>query len=385
MTPRRVIIAGAIAHHPLGGGGNAWAFLQYVLGFRALGIETLYVEHLAPAECYDDDWQPVLFPQSANARFLADVAARFDLTEAVALLERDGEQHVGLSHRELRRWARDADLIVNLSGRFHMPDVLAAPRRRLYIDLDPGFTQIWQQQYGVDMNLRGHDAYVSVGLGLASDDCPIPDCGLRWQSTLPPVVLSQWQTAVAPGAKYTTVADWRGYSPVEWDGVWYGQKAQEFLAIIDLPQRTQAPLELCLAIHGDEPDRSALREHGWGLVDPRTRCASPDAYRDYVWGSRAEFTAAKHGYVAGRTGWFSDRSACYLAAGRPVVLQDTGFSRHLPTGLGLLSFHDLESAVAAVSAVDRDYQAHARAASRLAAEFFDSARVLPRLLELSGL
>ena len=381
--PSRVMIAGAIAHHPLGGAGNTWAFLQYVLGFRRLGFETYYVEHVAGGECFDDAWGAAAFADSANARYFRSVMQRFDLLDHAALLESDGPGHLGLSRTEIERLAPDIDLFVNLSGRFHLGSVLAAARRRVYVDLDPGFTQIWQERYGVDMNVRGHDAYVTVGLNLGQPDCPMPTCGIEWKTTLPPVVCAEWTTSEPAGTAYSTVADWRGYSAVEWDGVWYGQKAEEFVRVIELPQRVSAPLEICLAIHADEPDLLRLERHGWRLVSPLRHAATPDSYREYVRGSRGEFTVVKHGYAAGRTGWFSDRSACYLAAGRPVVTQDTGIGPHVPTGAGLLTFRDLHGAVAALGQVERDYARHAAAAAAFAREYLDSDQVLARLWELA--
>jgi|SRR5579862_966709 len=383
--PRRIMIAGALAQHPLGGAGNAWAFLQYVLGFRRLGFDTYYVEHIAADKCIDDAWRPVAFASSANARFFAAVAERFGFTDHAALLEWQGSGHVGLRRDELERLARDTDLLVNLSGRFHLESVLGAVRRRLYVDLDPGFVQIWQQRYGVDMNLRGHDAHVTVGLNLGAADCPVPSCGISWKTTLPPVVLDEWGTDQPPGAAYTTVADWRGYSPVEWDGVWYGQKAEEFVRVIDLPRQVSVPLELCLAIHPDEPDRSRLEASGWRLTSPREHASTPDTYRGYIQRSRGECTVVKNGYAVGRTGWFSDRSACYLAAGRPVVIQDTGIGTHVPTGTGLLTFTDLGSAAAALRAVEHDYGRHAAAAKAFARAHLDADRVLPHLLAMVGL
>jgi hypothetical protein len=197
--------------------------------------------------------------------------------------------------------------------------------------------------------------------------------------------LDEWSSTAPPGSAYTTVGDWRGYSPVEWRGVWYGQKAEEFLRIIELPRRVAVPLELCLAIHPNEPDYNKLEENGWRLSSPRQHCATPDTYRTYISGSRGECTAVKHGYAAGRSGWFSDRSACYLAAGRPVILQDTGAGRYLPMGNGLLTFTDLDSAADALARVESDYATHAAAARALAREYLDSDRVLSRLLGLVGL
>lgn len=379
---KRVLVTGAMAQHPLGGAGNAWAFLQYVLGFRQLGFETYYAEELRADASIDDEWQRVDFEASANVRLFRAIGERFGIADRMTLLEADGTRYVGLSRGRLELLAPDIDLLVNMSGRFHVRSVLAAVRRRLYLDIDPGFTQIWQEKYGVDMNLAGHDAYATVGLNLGREDCPLPTCGLEWHPTYPPVVLQEWGTTAPPGAAYTTVADWRGYSPVEWNGVWYGQKSEEFLRLIELPTRIAVPLEVCMAIHPDEPDLPLLERNRWRLVSPRTHVASMDGYRSYVQRSRGECTPVKHGYAAGVTGWFSDRSACYLAAGRPVVMQETGLSRHVPTGEGLLTFTDTDSAVAALGTVEDDYARHAQAARAFAREFLDSDKVLNRLWEL---
>lgn len=383
MAPR-VIIAGAIAHHPIGGAGNAWAFLQYVLGLRELGCDVYYVEHLAPEACYDRAWQRSAFRDSANAEFFAAVMRRFGLTAHSALLELNGGEHLGLSRAEVLDRAGEADLFINMSGRFHFWDILRAARRRLYLDLDPGFTQVWQGKYGSDMNFAGHDAFATVGLNIGRDICPFPTLGIDWQPTVPPVVLSEWPCGTAPGEAYTTVGDWRGYSPIEWDGVWYGQKSEEFLKVMPLPAQVGCPLELCLAIHPNEPDLATLKENGWRLSDPLVQAADADAYRVFVARSRGEFSVAKNGYVRGRTGWLSDRTVCYLASGRPAIVQDTGLADGVKVGEGLVVFNDLESARAAVEAVEGNYAAHARAARALAETVFASDRVLSRLLEVAG-
>jgi len=379
----KIIVTGAIAAHPIGGGGNTWAFLQYVLGFVELGFEVAYCEEISPERCIDEDWHPAPFSRSVNARYLRSVAEQFGFGDRFFLL--CGSDSAGLREAEALRFAADARLIVLLSGRFHHREIIARAKRRMYVDLDPGFTQIWQQRYGVDMNLSGHDVYCTVGLHLTAPDCPVPRCGIDWQVTVPPVVLKYWEPIAEDGQVWTTVADWRGYSPVEWQGQWYGQKSEEFLKIIELPRSAAVPLELCLAIHPDEPDLPRLRANGWRLVAPTTACRSPEDYRAYVRASRGEFSVAKNGYVTGKTGWFSDRSACYLAAGRPVVVQDTGFSAHLPTGEGLLTFRTLEEAQAALRTVEAEYDRHRRAARRLAEQYFSSEIVLPRLLALAGI
>ena len=187
--PKRIIVAGAIEAHPLCGGGNTWAFLQYVLGFRRLGFETYYVEQLARANCIDDNWSRTTLACSANARHFHSLVERFGLSGYASLLASDGSGHIGLSYAEVEALSGETELLVNISGRLSFEKIMRNVRRRMYLDMDPGFTQIWQEQYGVNMNLPGHDHYVTVGLNLGAADCPLPTCGLHWEKSLPPVVL----------------------------------------------------------------------------------------------------------------------------------------------------------------------------------------------------
>jgi hypothetical protein len=379
------MVSGAIASYPVSGAGNSWAFLQYILGLRKLGFEVYYIEHLTAGQCVDDELKRADFISSANVRYFRQLMQQFDLTDWSGLLDSNGSGSVGLSRAEIEKLAPDVDLLINISGHFKLNSILSAVRHRMYIDLDPGYTQVWHERYGADMNLRHHDTYVTVGLNLGTADCPFPTCGIQWQKTLPPVVLDHWSTAEVPRHVYSTVAEWRGFGPVEWRGIWYNQKADEFKRIIDLPRRVAVPLELCVFIHPDETDRIQLEQHGWRVVSPTVHAVSPDSYRDYIIGSRGEFTVVKHGYAAGRTGWFSDRSACYLAAGRPVIMQDTGLGRHVPTDSGLVTFSDLDSAADAIGQVEDDYPRHAAAATAFARRYLASDVVLPRLLQLAGL
>jgi len=382
---KRIMMSGSIASSGRGYAGNTWAFLQYLLGFRRLGFDTYYIEHIPASDYVNEQDEPVSLPHSVNASHFRALVDRFDLADHAGLLTRDGSNYIGLSLSDFEKLAPDIDLLLNASGHLLLKSLLGKMRRRIYLDMDPGYSQIWQEQYGFDMNLNDHDVYVTVGLNLGKPDCPLPTCGFDWQSTIPPVVLAEWTTVQPPGKAYSTVADWRGFGPVEWGGVWYNQKADEFKRIVDLPHHVAVPLELCLFIHPDEADRIDLERSGWRLVSPRLHAATPDSYRDYIFASRGEFTVVKHGYAAGRTGWFSDRSACYLAAGRPVIVQDTGIGRYLPTGLGLLTFTDTEDAAAAIDAVESNYNRHAAAAAAFAREFLDSDIVLGRFLRLAGI
>jgi hypothetical protein len=236
------------------------------------------------------------------------------------------------------------------------------------------------------MRFGGHTHYATVGLEVGTPRCNVPTCGIDWVHTLPPVVLSQWcPVEEAPRREWTTVAHWRGYGSIERDGISYGQKAHSFRPLFPLPPRTGDRFEVALDIHpAEQADLRALKANGWRLLDPVDVAGDPVRYRRFVQESAAEVGIAKNGYVASRSGWFSDRSACYLASGRPVLAQDTGFGAHLPTGMGLLAFRDLDEAADAVAAVRADYRAHARAARRVAEEHMDSNRVLAKLLSEAG-
>jgi hypothetical protein len=364
-----VLVSGRFAGIPHQG-GSTWALLQYVLGLRRLGHDVLVVEPLSTA------------PDASSAECFRRVVAEFSLDARAALLVDGAEHGFGASRDEVVAFARGADLLVNASGVLNDERILAAIPTRLYLDLDPAFTQMWQAFDGVDMGMDGHTHFATVGLGIGHGST-VPTCDRQWITTLPPVVLDHWPVAgrVTHDA-FTTVANWRAYGSIHHDGVVYGQKAHSLRALIDLPERTDETLLLALDIHPDEtPDVEALAAHRWWRTDPRVAAGTPDCYRSFVRGSKAEIGIAKSGYVESRCAWFSDRSACYLASGRPVVAQDTGFSGHLPTGQGLFAFDDVDGAVAAIDAINDDYEANRRAARSIAEEHFDSDRVLTTLVD----
>jgi hypothetical protein len=293
---------------------------------------------------------------------------------------------MGVPYRDLIAAAAGADVLFNVSGMLRDEELVAAPAVRVYLDLDPAFNQLWHAAEQIDMGFDAHDRFVSVGLELGEPGCSVPTCGREWIKTLPPVFLPRWEPVEAVTVDaFTTVANWRAYGSIEWNGKRYGQKAHSLRGLIGLPERTPEPLVLALAIdRAEAPDLAALRRHGWRLVDPRGVAGSPQRYRDFVSGSKGEIGVAKEGYVESRCGWFSDRSACYLASGRPVIAQETGFARHLPVGEGLLSFTGVDQAAVAIEEINADYGRHARAARSLAEEHFDSKTVLGRLLEEVG-
>jgi hypothetical protein len=255
----------------------------------------------------------------------------------------------------------------------------------VFVDLDPGYTQVWHAQ-GV-APLRPHDHWYTVGSLIGTPGCSIPTGALPWRPICQPVVLGDWPVQPA-GAfeRFTTVAAWRGpYGPVEHDGAVWGPKAHEFRRFLALPARAPGAFEVALEIdEADAKDRSALEEHGWRLVDPAVVAGTAEAFRSYVQASSAECSPAQAVYVHTRSGWFGDRTVRYLASGRPALVQDTGFSAALPVGEGLVPFTTLDSAVRGAEAIAADYERHCRAARALAEEYFAAPVVLGRLCEEVG-
>ncbi len=371
LSAPTVIVSGMIAATP-GQGGAAWAVLQYLLGLRRLGCDVHFVEPIAAGTVPE-----------ASARYAAGAMERFGLGGRWALLPEGGGDPVGLSRPALRELARRADLLLSVSGMLTDPDVLEAIPVRAYLDLDPVFNQLWHAVEGVDMRFDAHTHFVSVADAIGAPGSPVPDCGRDWIPTLPPVVLEEWPFAPRLERRaLTTVGHWRSYGSIHHEGVHYGQKAHALRPLLDLPRRTRARFELALAIHpGEARDLAALERGGWTILDPAEVAFTPGDYRRFVQGSWAELGVAKLGYVAAGCGWFSDRSACYLASGRPVIAQDTGFTRRLPQGAGLFAFAGADDVVGAIEELERDYRAHRVAARELAREHLGSDRVLGSLLE----
>ncbi|MGH9379518.1 MAG: glycosyltransferase [Thermoanaerobaculia bacterium] len=378
----RILFGGACARVP-GQGGLDWVVLQYVLGLRRLGHDVLLVEPVSASDLRPDGAD---LAESENALHLQRLADSFGLRGAAALVLVDGRQSAGLPYAQVERYAREADLVIDIAGGLFGTGLLASPAVRLYLDLDPGFTQLWHAVEGIDMRLDGHTHFATVGLAFDRAADTIPRCGREWITTPQPVVLDQWPFAERlERDAWTTVANWRGYGSIQINGTFFGQKAHSLRRLIDLPRRTAAPFELALAIDpGELDDLAALAEGGWHLVDPAAVAGSAQAYRRFIQGSRGELGVAKSGYVESRCGWFSDRSACYLASGRPVIAQETGFSEVLPVGAGLFSFESAEDVEAALEELNVDYDRHRRAARDMAEEHFDSDRVLRRLLTTLG-
>jgi len=372
-------VSGLIAQYPLG--GLTWHYLQYLLGLRDLGHDVYYLED-SGAWPYDPETGGLGRDCSPNVAYLRQTLSRFGLGEKWMYRFAWRDQWFGLADRERREVLGSADLLLNVSGTLERPADHRARTTLVYIDTDPVFTQLrlarkeaeWLERVGA------HDVHFTFGERVPET---MPPTGFHWRSTRQPIALAEWRPAAPHGGAFTTVMNWTSYESVEYEGHTYGQKNVEFERFLDLPARVpEATLEIALAPgKNQQAPRERLVASGWRVVDPARVCADLDAYRRYLESSRAEWSVAKNAYVQGQSGWFSERSACFLAAGRPVVVQDTGFSATLPVGEGLLAFRDVEGAAAAIREVQADPVRHRRAARAIAEEYFDSRRVLSRLID----
>lgn len=385
----RVVVTGLIATYPVG--GVAWDYLQYVRGLAALGHDVTYLE---------DTGQWVYSPRlmtftefcGENLAYLARVLEHGPARVPWAFRDPGGTMH-GLDAAALRTRCREADLFLNVSGSCWLRDEYRGRGVHAYVDSDPCYSQAKLAaadagtadalvRESAEM-IRGHDVFFSYAENLGRSECLIPTVGITWHPTRPPIVLADWPISAAPDdAPFTTVMSWKidVTSPVI-DGRTFGGKDVEFAKILDLPSRTRTPLEIALS--GAAP-RETLTAAGWRLRDAREASATPESYRRYLAASRGEVSVAKEAYAATRSGWFSTRSASYLALGRPVVIQDTGLAPHYPLGTAIMPFTDVDGAAAAIAAVQEDHPRRSREAREVAAECFAAERVLVRLLADAG-
>jgi hypothetical protein len=381
----RIIITGLVGQYPFG--GVIWDYLQYLLGFRSLGHQVLYLED-SGAWPYDPVAGTITDDCSFALQSLRRIFTDFDLAESwIYRNGADGKFH-GAGEKVAREWLRYGDLLVNVSSAGWLRDYDLRVGHRMFIDGDPMFCQIGLLDGSNPLyagRLRDHDSHFTFGLSVGQPDCPVPVDGITWRPTVQPVAIDQWPvTPVSADAPWTTVMNWASYKPKVWEGRTYGQKNLEFNRFRDLPSKTSVPLRLAmgLGVDGLRPAEE-LRQLGWDLVEPQEVVPDHRAYRSFLTNSRGEWSIAKHGYVEGRTGWFSCRTACYLGAGRPAVVQETGWSRHLPSNGGVLPFTTVEEAVEGLTEVERNYSKHSKAAREIALEFFDAKKVCQELLRLA--
>ena len=376
----RVLVLGYVVRGPLG--GLAWHHLQYVLGLVRAGYDAWFVEDSDDYPgCYDPTTYACGTDPAYGLAFAAAAFARLGLADRWLYHDAHAGRWHGARAADADALCRSADLVLDVSGVNPMRPWLRAVPARALVDTDPAFTQI---RHLTDPDARAraaeHTAFFTFGENAGRPGCIVPDDGFPWRPTRQPVVLDAWPVTPAPArGRYTTVMQWESYPACEYGGRRYGMKAEAFGSYADLPRRTPHPLELALG--SASAPRAALRAAGWHVRDPGPLSRDPWTYQRYLARSRGEFAVAKHGYVASRSGWFSERSAAYLASGRPVVVQDTGFTDWLPAGAGVLAFSTPDEALAALDEAEGRHAFHARAARDLAAACFDARVVLPRLVD----
>lgn len=382
----KIIVSGILFWYPLA--GVTYQFLHYLLGLRRLGYDPYYVED--SGRYVYDPWLDDTTPDASR-----NIEAVAPVLEAHGLGGRwgfrgayPGGRCYGLTERQLLDLYREADAFLNVTGAQEIRDEHLTIKRRIYVESDPVASQIKVRRGDAAMiaALQAHDTHFSFGENLGQPDCKVPVERFRWMPTRQPVLLDFWEnTDSGPGAAYSTIASWHSKGKdIDFEGETYGwSKDREFDKVLGLPRRRSVPFELAISAPPDVEER--LSRHGWRVLDPLELSRDPRRYHDFILGSRAEFTVAKDQYVRLRSGWFSDRSAAFLAASRPVITQDTAFGNVLPTGRGLFSFRTMDDILAAVDEIESRYEANRLAAREIAQEYFAAEKVLASLMARAGL
>lgn len=386
MPPRpKIVLLHFVGQMPLA--GIAWQAIHYLAGLERLGFESWYVED-GGANPYDPRENSVVMDCAYNVDYLSRAMTRFGFGERWAYWDAINDRWHGHGKDAVAALFREAAGLINLCGATRLRDEHMECPVRIMIDTDPGFEQIKfaKGDSGARAYLGAHTHFFTYGENIGAPDCSLPSSGLPWRATRPPVIPDFWPEEPGEGGRFTTIATWENKGKnIDFEGESYlWSKHANFLRFLNLPLRSGQAFEMAMLPPGDDVRREVAGK-GWALRDPRPVSAGMAAYRDYIRASRGEFTVAKDIYVRPNTGWFSDRSVCYLAAGRPVVTMKTGFSKFYPVGKGLFEFETIEEALAAVDAVNGDYPLHRHAARALAAEAFGSDAVLGRLLSDVGL
>jgi hypothetical protein len=372
-----LIVAGTIGRSGLG--GQAWAVLQYLLGFRALGHEVMYLEDCGESSwVYNWDKEEWTTELDYPAGYVRACLEPFGFSQQWIYRTNEGSRGMPLPEFVQRCAAADL-LILRAVPLWVWRPEYDLPRRRAFIDVDPGFTQIsiLQGDKGIADGVARCERRFTVAQRIGKPGCTIPVEGGPWLPTLPPVYGGEWPVTSGEAARFTSVIRWQGFREAQLNGASYGQRDKQFVKIIELPKRTAQ--KFCVAMMGTKPE--TLTQHGWEVAPGEMISKTPASYRQFIQQSRAEVAVPKHGYVASRGGWFSDRSVCYLASGKPVLIEDTGFDDWLAVGQGVITYRDLDEAAAGVERINAAYDEHCRAARRCAENVFATDKVLPRFLE----
>ena len=390
MKRKRIVIMGFMGSMPIA--GVIWQHIHYIVGLQRLGHEVFFIEDSARLP-YNPETFEVTDEFDYAAKVLACLARDFDFKNRWAYCARylPGNPTAGLPLKKIRQLYREADAILNICGTQEFNNDLLDSDRIVYVESDPGVEQIKIDKGAKSTMeyLRRHRALFTFGENVGTKSFPVPTHGFKWLATRQPVVTGFWKTKRSPASApvFTSVANWStsGLKDISWRGERYlWSKSREFLRFVSAPAKAGETFELATNIK-DSKTRTKFQRNGWRLRCPLQMSVDYWLYRDYIQRSKGEFTVAKDQYVRLNTGWFSDRSACYLAAGRPVITQETGFTKNYGGKAGLLSFRSVGEIVDAVEEVNRDYANHSRAAYDIAREFFEAEKVLKSILDRAGI
>jgi hypothetical protein len=390
MKRKRLIVMGFMGSCPIA--GVIWQHIHYIVGLQKLGHDVFYIEDSARLP-YNPETFEVNNEFDYAAKILGRLATEFGFEGRWSFCARylPGNPTAGLPLKKIRALYREADAILNVCGTQEFNDDLLTSDRILYIESDPGLEQIKVDQGSKPTikYLRRHHALFTFGENVGTERFPVPTHKLKWLATRQPVVTDLWKTSCppSPAAVFTSVANWStsGLKDIEWRGEKYlWSKSREFLRFVAAPKKSGEPFELATNIK-DAPTRTKFDRNGWRFRSPNDLSSDYRLYRQYIRRSKAEFTVAKDQYVRLNTGWFSDRSGCYLAAGRPVITQETGFTKIFGKHDGLFAFNSLGDIPEAVKAINADYARHSRGARQIAREFFEAEKVLRSLLERAAI
>ncbi len=382
----KIICTAKIANTTVGHIDHAMA---YAVGMQRLGHEVYFMEQVGSNRCTDDNGRQVPFAQWHGRLHFEAIAKSYGLWPRACLIYKQGEETYGMAFADAVKVAKQCDLLITRSGQIHKaPEIFDNAKCRTYFDGNPGKTQVLFHEQGSDFEeaLDRYDNLFTLGLNIGSESCSAPTGTSQWHTHMRPVVLSMWPSRIHDKSeRFTTISSWNGRTTFQWQGQNAGEKSDNWLSFVDLPQKVDQPLEIALRIDSNDPDkdRQEFCRKGWLLSDPE-KMVTLDDYRNFIGQSRAEFSVAHNRYVAFNTGWFSDRSAVYLASGKPVLVQSTGIEQSLPTGKGLLTYSTLDEAVDAINVINSDYPAHCKAAREIAEEYFDSDKVLTKILNQIG-
>jgi hypothetical protein len=374
----KILVTGYIVRYPLG--GLTWHYLQYILGLSRLGHDVYFLESANyPQACYDADLDIMTDNCSYGLKYLQNIMTHYNLSNKWVFIDYN-KKYFGLDKKQTIDLIKNVDLLIDVGATCWIPE-LERSNKKIFVDSDPVHTQIRIAlgKGSLVKRIDQYDSYFTYGTNIGEPDCRVPTCGIEWHKTRQPVVLDLWSHFTNPKLEYfTTVMSWsNGLGNVVYEGETYGFKNVEFQKFRELPKFTNQSFEL--AISGSAP-RNLLRKLGWNIRNTLVITKDPWSYQQYIQDSRAEWSVARNSYVKARSGWFGDRGACYLASGKPVLLQETGYSKYLPTGEGLITFQTMEDIIEGINRINEDYSSHCEAARRIANKYFNSEKVLSDLL-----